>query len=103
MYGLHDIQVCEESVDITEELTLTYDGGLGGYAHGKWAAERLALSGSAAGRTLVIRPFNVVGPGQTGKYGMVLPRFVDAALRSRTLTIYNDGEQQRSFSHIDTF
>lgn len=48
----------------------------------------------------IIRFFNVVGPGQTGKYGMVLPRFVDAAKAGSNLIIYGDGKQVRSFCHI---
>jgi len=48
----------------------------------------------------IIRFFNVVGPGQTGKYGMVLPRFVDAAKAGKNLIIYGDGKQVRSFCHI---
>ena len=48
----------------------------------------------------IIRFFNVVGPGQTGKYGMVLPRFVDAAKSGANLIIYGDGKQVRSFCHV---
>ena len=48
----------------------------------------------------IIRFFNVVGPGQTGKYGMVMPRFVDAAKAGKNLIVYGDGEQVRSFCHI---
>jgi UDP-glucose 4-epimerase len=46
------------------------------------------------------RLFNVVGPRQTGAYGMVLPRFVDAALAGRPLTVHDDGQQQRCFAHV---
>ena len=46
------------------------------------------------------RFFNVVGPRQVGNYGMVIPRFVDAALSGASLTVYDDGEQQRCFAHV---
>ena len=49
---------------------------------------------------VVGRLFNVVGPRQTGAYGMVLPRFVDAALAGRPLTIHDDGRQERCFAHV---
>ncbi len=47
------------------------------------------------------RFFNVVGPRQTGAYGMVLPRFVDAAISGRPLTVHDDGRQIRCFAHVD--
>ncbi len=47
------------------------------------------------------RFFNVVGPRQTGAYGMVLPRFVDAALRGGPLVVHDDGQQVRCFAHVD--
>lgn len=46
------------------------------------------------------RFFNVVGPRQTGAYGMVLPRFIDAALRDEPLVVHDDGRQQRCFAHV---
>jgi UDP-glucose 4-epimerase len=48
-----------------------------------------------------VRLFNTVGPRQTGRYGMVVPRFVQAALKSEPLTIYGDGTQSRVFCHVD--
>lgn len=48
----------------------------------------------------IVRFFNVVGPGQLGDYGMVLPRFVNAAKKNEPLTIYGDGLQVRSFCHV---
>lgn len=50
---------------------------------------------------VVGRFFNVVGPRQTGAYGMVLPRFVDAALRGERLVVHDDGRQVRCFAHVD--
>jgi UDP-glucose 4-epimerase len=46
------------------------------------------------------RFFNVVGPRQTGAYGMVLPRFIDAALAGRPLVVHDDGRQVRCFAHV---
>jgi UDP-glucose 4-epimerase len=47
-----------------------------------------------------IRFFNTVGPRQTGKYGMVIPRFVKAALENQPLKIFGDGSQTRVFCHV---
>jgi UDP-glucose 4-epimerase len=46
------------------------------------------------------RFFNVVGPRQTGAYGMVLPRFIDAALANQPLMVHDDGHQIRCFAHV---
>jgi UDP-glucose 4-epimerase len=48
-----------------------------------------------------VRLFNTVGPRQTGRYGMVVPRFIQAALKNEPLTIYGDGTQSRVFCHVD--
>jgi UDP-glucose 4-epimerase len=48
-----------------------------------------------------VRLFNTVGPRQSGRYGMVVPRFVQAALKNEAITIYGDGMQSRVFCHID--
>ena len=48
-----------------------------------------------------VRLFNTVGPRQTGRYGMVVPRFVQAALKNQSLTIYGDGTQSRVFCHVN--
>ena len=48
----------------------------------------------------VVRLFNTVGPRQTGRYGMVLPRFVQAALRDEPISIHGDGKQTRCFCHV---
>ncbi len=50
--------------------------------------------------TVVARLFNTVGPRQTGRYGMVVPSFVRAALAERPITVYGDGNQQRCFGHV---
>ena len=50
--------------------------------------------------TIVIRLFNTVGPRQTGRYGMVIPRMVCQALLDEPITVYGDGEQVRCFTHV---
>lgn len=49
---------------------------------------------------VVCRLFNTVGPRQTGQYGMVVPRFIQAALRNETIEIHGDGTQSRCFGHV---
>ncbi len=49
---------------------------------------------------VIFRLFNTVGPRQTGRYGMVIPRFVRQALEGQPLTVYGDGRQSRSFLHV---
>lgn len=48
----------------------------------------------------IVRLFNTVGPRQVGHYGMVLPRFVDAALKGEPLIVHGDGRQTRCFCHV---
>ena len=50
--------------------------------------------------TVIVRFFNTVGPRQTGRYGMVIPRFVRRALLNEPLQIYGDGEQRRCFTYV---
>ncbi|GAB4124390.1 MAG: SDR family NAD(P)-dependent oxidoreductase [Roseiflexaceae bacterium] len=50
--------------------------------------------------TIIVRFFNTVGPRQTGRYGMVIPRFVRAALRGEPLQVYGDGQQTRCFTYV---
>lgn len=82
---------------------------LGASSRSRWsyAASKLLdeFLGLAAHReydlpVTVVRFFNTVGPGQTGRYGMVVPRFVRAALRSEPIPVYGDGEQSRCFCHV---
>jgi nucleoside-diphosphate-sugar epimerase len=49
---------------------------------------------------VVMRFFNTVGPRQTGRYGMVVPRFVRQALRNQAITVYGDGRQSRCFGYV---
>jgi UDP-glucose 4-epimerase len=50
--------------------------------------------------TRIVRFFNTVGPRQLGAYGMVVPRFIKAALANEPLTIYGEGSQTRCFAHV---
>ena len=52
-------------------------------------------------KVTTIRFFNTVGPRQTGKYGMVIPRFVRAAIENKSLKIFGDGSQTRVFCHVN--
>ena len=61
-------------------------------AHSLFLTEGLKVS--------TIRFFNTVGPRQTGRYGMVVPRFVQSAIKNEPLTIYGDGTQSRVFCHV---
>jgi UDP-glucose 4-epimerase len=72
------------------------------YGMSKAIDEFLALGRAKSdGLPVVIgRFFNVVGPRQTGAYGMVLPRFVEAALDGRPLIVHGDGSQTRCFVHV---
>ncbi len=49
---------------------------------------------------IVMRLFNTVGPRQTGRYGMVIPTFVQQALADRPITVFGDGSQSRSFAYV---
>ncbi|MDZ7265043.1 MAG: GDP-mannose 4,6-dehydratase, partial [candidate division KSB1 bacterium] len=49
---------------------------------------------------IIVRLFNTVGPRQTGRYGMVIPRLVVQALRGEPMTVYNDGSQVRCFTYV---
>lgn len=72
------------------------------YACSKLMDEFLALA-HARERSLpvvITRLFNTVGPRQTGRYGMVLPRFIEAAQSGRPLQVYGDGRQTRCFCYV---
>ena len=49
---------------------------------------------------IIVRFFNTVGPRQTGQYGMVIPNFVRQALAGEPITVFGDGTQTRSFTHV---
>ena len=52
-------------------------------------------------KVTTVRFFNTVGPRQTGQYGMVVPRFIQAALNNEDIIIYDDGSQSRVFCHVE--
>ena len=52
-------------------------------------------------KVTTVRFFNTVGPRQTGQYGMVVPRFIQAALNNEDIVIYDDGSQSRVFCHVE--
>ncbi len=72
------------------------------YACSKAADEFLALAYLEEHRVPVVitRLFNTVGPRQTGRYGMVIPRVVDQALGGAPITVYGDGQQARCFAYV---
>lgn len=69
------------------------------YAHAKAIDEHLALAYWHQHKlpAVICRFFNTVGPRQVGRYGMVLPRFVESALKNETLKVFGDGTQSRCF------
>ena len=60
----------------------------------------LAYAKEKSLKTVIVRLFNTVGPRQTGRYGMVIPRLVGQALRGDPLTVYGDGKQIRCFTYV---
>ena len=72
------------------------------YACAKTLDEFLALAHWKETRlpVVVVRLFNTVGPRQTGQYGMVVPRFVHAAMRNEPIQVHGDGTQSRCFGHV---
>lgn len=74
-----------------------------GYAMSKGADEFLSLAyyREKGLPTAIVRLFNVIGPRQTGAYGMVVPRFIQRALAGKPITVYGDGYQTRCFAYVD--
>ncbi len=72
------------------------------YACSKAVDEFLAMAYAEEHKVPVIiaRLFNTVGPRQTGRYGMVIPRFVQAALAGAPIRVYGDGSQSRCFAYV---
>ncbi len=72
------------------------------YAYAKAVDECLAIAYAHEGKAkpIIARFFNTTGPRQTGRYGMVLPSFVVAALKNEPITVHGDGAQSRSFGHV---
>ncbi len=72
------------------------------YGVGKIAAETAILNHALIGKldAIVVRPFNVAGPRQSGKGGFVLPRFIGAAIQDQPVTVFDDGGALRAFTHV---
>lgn len=72
------------------------------YACSKALDEHLALAyyKDLGLKPVVVRLFNTVGPRQTGRYGMVLPNFVQSALANKPIRVFGDGNQTRCFCHV---
>lgn len=68
------------------------------YAAAKLATEFMITTSSFP--HVIVRFFNITGPGQLGDYGMVLPRFIEAAKAGTDLVVHGDGSQVRSFCHV---
>ena len=73
------------------------------YAASKMIDEFIALSLYEEGKIspIIVRLFNIIGPNQLSKYGMVVPKFIEAALNNEDITIHGDGSQSRSFTWVD--
>ncbi len=99
VYGKHDHAPLVESDDCVYGPS---EKSRWSYAAGKLMDEFTAL---AYHRTkglpvVVVRLFNTVGPRQTGRYGMVIPRFVKQALNHEPITVFGEGTQTRTFTHV---
>ena len=72
------------------------------YAASKLMDEFMALGWHRQNNldVIITRLFNTIGPRQTSSYGMVLPRFVNQALKNEPLTVYGDGNQTRTFTYV---
>jgi len=95
--------------NISDSLKETDDRVLGAPVKLRWSySEAKAIDESLAYaywvekklETRIVRFFNTVGPRQLGAYGMVVPRFVQFALKNEPITIYGTGEQTRCFGHV---
>jgi UDP-glucose 4-epimerase len=99
VYGKNASQVFTENADSVLGSSKTTRWG---YACTKLLDEFLALAYYRKNHlpVVIIRFFNICGPRQTGNYGMVIPSFVRQALLHHPITVYGDGKQSRSFTHV---
>jgi UDP-glucose 4-epimerase len=99
VYGKHNDHPLVEDAD---RILGTVKKRRWSYACSKTLDEFLALAYYEEKKLPVViaRLFNTVGPRQTGRYGMVLPTFVQCALLGKPITVYGDGSQTRSFAHV---
>jgi UDP-glucose 4-epimerase len=99
VYGKRDTVPFQEGDDL---VLGPPDKGRWSYACSKLIDEFLAIAYWKEKRvpTVVARMFNVVGPRQTGRYGMVVPSLIKQALAGDNLTVFGDGSQTRCFTHV---
>lgn len=99
VYGHGNESLLSEDMDLSVS---TRAGTRWGYSVSKIADEALGLSYAQKFGipTVVARFFNTVGPRQTGRYGMVVPRLVGQAVRGEPVTVFGDGRQTRSFCDV---
>lgn len=99
VYGKSEVVPFREDADLVLGPT---SKGRWSYACSKAIDEFLALAYHKEKRlpVVVVRLFNTVGPRQTGRYGMVIPNFVRAALQGRPLHVHGDGAQSRCFTYV---
>lgn len=99
VYGKSDQKFFKEDGDLILGSTTK---GRWSYACSKAIDEFLALAYWKEKRLPVVttRLFNIVGPRQTGRYGMVIPRFVKQALLNKPITVFGNGKQSRCFAHV---
>lgn len=99
VYGKHLCSPSNENDDRTVGPTIISRWS---YADSKALDEFLALAYAKERKlaVVIVRPFNTVGPRQVGNYGMVLPRFIQSALSGKSIKVYNDGLQTRSFTYV---
>jgi UDP-glucose 4-epimerase len=99
VYGKSEVVPFREDADLVLGPT---SKGRWSYACSKAIDEFLALAYHKEKRlpVVVFRLFNTVGPRQTGRYGMVIPNFVKAALAGRPLQVFGDGQQSRCFTYV---
>lgn len=93
------------SIELSEDMEPVVSGHLtsrSNYSVSKMADELFGLSYARqfGMKVRIVRFFNVVGPRQTGKYGMVVPRFVKQAMAGKPITVYGDGTQTRCFMDV---
>ena len=100
VYGKSVAVPFRESADLVLGATVKHRWA---YACSKLLDEFLALAYWKEKKlpVVIVRLFNTVGPRQTGQYGMVLPTFVRQALAAHPITVFGDGTQSRSFTHVD--
>src|SRR5437868_14852507 len=100
VYGKREVVPFREDDDLVMGPT---SKGRWSYACSKAIDEFLAIAYWKEKRvpTVIVRLFNTVGPRQTGRYGMVIPNFVQQALAEQDITVYGDGSQTRCFTHVN--